>query len=110
MNDNRTYDELTEELTEFIESHFHPNYDHKRYILHRDFIDFIWENTDFNIIKVKKILNSWRDLEVHNDKVFGLYCFTYPEINRIEDDATSTSDEEEEQEEEEYLDETDEEF
>jgi hypothetical protein len=93
------YERLTEELYTFIETHFHKNFDAKRYILHSDFIDFIWENSDFNMIKVKKILNSWRDLEVHNGKVYGLFCFTYPEINRIEDDATSSSSDEDEEEE-----------
>jgi len=86
-----TYDELTEELTMFIETHFQKNFDPKRYILHSDFIDFIWENTDFNMIKVKKILNSWQDLEVHNGKVYGLYCFTYPDINRKDEDEDEVS-------------------
>ena len=84
-------DKLVEELIQFIKRHFHQNYDPRRYIDYSEFIDFIWENCDFNIIKVKNLLNSWEQLECHNGKVYGLYCFSYPDLNKIEDDATSTS-------------------
>ena len=84
-------EELIDEVRDFLEKHFQPNYDHRRFILYRDFIDFIWENTEFNIIRVKRLLNSWNDWEVHNGKIYGLHCFTYPDINRIDDDATSSS-------------------
>jgi hypothetical protein len=82
---------LYKELYTFIENHFHKNFDYKTYILHEDLIDFVFENSDFDMIKVKKIINSSSDIEIHDGKVYGLFCFTYPEINRILDDATSSS-------------------
>lgn len=89
-------DELVEQVIEFIGRHFHTTHDAKRYIHYSDFIDFIWENSEFNMIKVKSLMNSWTPLEVHNGKVYGLFCKSCPDINQIEDDATSTSDDDEE--------------
>ncbi len=89
-------DELVQELIGFLGFHFHKNTDAKRYILYSDLIDFIWENTDLNIMKVKKLLSAWPDLELHNGKVYGLFCFTYPDLNQIEDDISSSDDDDEE--------------
>jgi len=71
-----------DELWDFIHSHFEKNNNKKRFIQYKDLVDFIWEQTDFNMIKVKRILNSWNDLKINDGKVYGLYCFTYPELNR----------------------------
>jgi hypothetical protein len=72
-------------LNHFIEQHFVKNIDSNTHILYEDLIDFIFENSDFNIIKVKSILATW-DLDVKNGKIYNLFCLTDRDINRFEDD------------------------
>ena len=71
-------------LNHFIEQHFVKNIDSNTHILYEDLIDFIFENSDFNIIKVKSILATW-DL-VKDGKIYNLFCQTDRDINRFEDD------------------------
>jgi adenine-specific DNA methylase len=75
----------SETLKHFIEQHFAKDLDTTTYILYEDLIDFIFENSDFNMIKVKSILNTW-DLDVKNEKIYNLFCLTDRNINRFEDD------------------------
>jgi hypothetical protein len=76
----------SETLKHFFEQHFAKDLDSTTYILYQDLIDFIFENSDFNIIKVKSILATW-DLDVKKDgKIYNLFCLTDRNINRFEDD------------------------
>jgi adenine-specific DNA methylase len=75
----------SETLKHFIEQHFAKDLDTNTHILYEDLIDFIFENSDFNIIKVKSILNTW-NLDVKDGKIYNLFCLTDRNINRFEDD------------------------
>lgn len=86
----QTTEEIADELREFIEQHFQRTTDATIYIHFTDFLDFIFENSEFNIQKVKRVLLLWNDLEIHNGRVYGLQCITEPQLN-METDEVYTS-------------------
>lgn len=89
----QTIEEVADDLREFLEEHFQRTTDPTIYIHYTDFLDFIFERTDFGIQKVKRVLLLWDDLEIHNGRVYGLQCITDVDINMEEElEATSSSD------------------
>ena len=87
-------EDIETELRNFLEEHFQRTSDATVFIYYADFVDFIFERSDLPIDKVKRILALWqqRDLEVHDDRVYGLQCITDVEINMAEDERASSSD------------------
>jgi hypothetical protein len=89
--------DIETELRNFLEEHFQRTTDATVFIYYSDFVDFIFERTDLPIDKVKTILSLWRqsrnsDLEIHDDRVYGLQCVTDVDINMAEDERASSSD------------------
>lgn len=94
----QTIEEIADDLREFLEEHFQRTTDATIYIRYTDFLDFIFERTDFSLQKVKKILLLWNDLEIHNGRVYGLYCITDTDLNMEEEEQTSTDDDDDDSE------------
>ena len=76
-----------------MHTHFERNYDGSKYIFFTDIIDFILENTEFNVVKVKQLLSYSDELVIEDGKVYGITCITDDSINReIVLDISSSSD------------------
>ena len=82
--------DLERQLYIFMPEHFEIVDDGQRFIFYRDIIDFVFEKTEFSVLRVRKIINSLPNLVIQNGKIYGIYCKTDESLNQYEELCTSS--------------------